>query len=107
VDVVDSKEVNLHYPMKLLGFVEKDDGSPICFGQMCPMQSWNEKDESYVGLFEHWYLEIKPNSGDPIYQFVDMNTALGHCLVFQFTENTVYFQNCSVDSTKQVIVMKD
>jgi hypothetical protein len=60
VSFVDSSEQWLHYPFKILGFVELDDHSgPICFGHMCAMQTEKEKDDSSLGLFELEYLLVR------------------------------------------------
>jgi hypothetical protein len=105
---LDSSEQQIYYPYKIKGFVEKDDGSgPTCFGQMCAMQTKNEKETSAVGLFEHWHLETRPNSTDPVYRFVEIDSIADPCLAFQLTTNSMDEKNPSTDFTNRVIVVKD
>jgi hypothetical protein len=98
VSFIDSNEQSLHYPFKILGFVDKDDHSgPICFGQMCSMQSQKEKQDSSLGLFEHWHLEQRTSSDDPVFRFVEIDSIINPCLGFQL----------SLGSLKHVIIVKD
>jgi hypothetical protein len=107
VSFINSNEQSLHYPFKILGFVEKDDKSgPICFGQMCAMQSEKERLKSCMGLFEHWHLEQRPNSNVPIFRFVEINSIINSCLAFQLT-NGALKEDQSSELSKQVIVVKD
>jgi hypothetical protein len=93
---IDSKEELLHYPFKILGFVDKDDHSgPVCFGQMCAMQSTKEKKKSALGLFEHWHLEQRPNSEEPVYRFVEIDSIINPCLAFQLTAGALKYRDRS------------
>jgi hypothetical protein len=107
VSFINSKEEAVHYPFKILGFVEKDDGSPVCFGQMCAMQSVKEKKESSNGLFEHWHLEQKTNSEEPVYRFVEIDSIINPCLSFQLAALAVTYRDPSLELSKHVIVVKD
>jgi hypothetical protein len=108
VSFIDSKEQSVHYPFKILGFVDKDDhSSPVCFGQMCAMQSAKERKDSSHGLFEHWHLEQKPNSEDPVYRFVEIDSIINPCLSFQLPARAMTRGDPSPELSKHVIVVKD
>jgi hypothetical protein len=108
ISFIDSKERSVHYPYKILGFVEKDDHSgPLCFGQMCAMQSAKEKKESSHGLFEHWHLEQKTNSEEPVFRFVEIDSIINPCLAFQLPDRALTYRDPSLELSKHVIVVKD
>jgi hypothetical protein len=108
VEYLDSNEQKLHYPFKIMGFVDKDDGTgPICFGQMCSTQNKKEKEESTLGLFEQWHLETKPSSGLPVFRFVEVNTIIEHCLAFQIPESCIDVKYMGTDLTNKIIVVKN
>jgi hypothetical protein len=108
VDFIDSNDRRLHYPFKILGFVQKDDKSgPVCFGQMGSMQSANEKHDSSIGLFEHWHLEVRHTTGQPVFRFVEIDSILEHCLAFQLTENSIDAKSTSTIFTKRVLIVKN
>ncbi len=62
---------------------------------------------SSTRLFEHWHLEVSSSTGDPVYQFVEINLILGHSLTFQLTKNSLDPKKLSTEFTKVVIVVKD
>jgi hypothetical protein len=108
VSFIDSNERSLHYPFKILGFVHKDDGSgPLCFGQMCSIQSVKEKGDSSSGLFEHWHLEQRANTGEPVYRFVEIDSIISPCLGFQLPVRALTMGHPSTELSKHVIIVKD
>jgi len=107
VSYVDSNEMSVNYPFKILGFVEKDDKSgPICFGKMRGMQTQREKFDSSVGLFKHWHLERQPHSDQPVYRFVAIDSIIDPCRTFQFTTLALNRLGSSTELTKHVLVVK-
>jgi hypothetical protein len=110
---LDSNDRRLHYPFKILGFVEKDDKSgPICFGQMCSTQTETERRASKGGLFEHWHLEHKSNQEVdrptiPIYRFVEVETILDPCLAFQLSPISVDSNDRNPQLSNHVVLVKD
>ena len=67
----------------------------------------NQIEASSTGLFEHWHLEVSSSTGDPVYQFVEIDSIIGHSLTFQLTENSLDPKKVSTEFTKVVIVVKD
>ena len=108
VRFLDTNEHELHYPHKILGFMEKDDQSgPICFGQMCAMQMDRKKQDSSTGLFKHWHVEQKPNSADPLFWFVKIDSIINACLSFLFTFAALKNNDQCQEMSKHVIIVKD
>ena len=119
VNFLNTAQVLVQYPFKILGFVSQDDGmGPICYGQMCATQNVGETQKTRRGLFEHWHLETKTGSQKAVYRFVEIDTIISSCLVIQLSENSFHdsnnadlFPNMFYDSnlsfTNKVIVVKD
>jgi hypothetical protein len=74
---------------------------------MCTTQTENQLEATLTGLFEHWHLEVSSRTGDPVYQFVEIDSILGHSLTFQLTKNSLDPKKVSTEFTKLVIVVKD